>query len=159
MRDKGEVDEAQMVQGRSIIRIAAAAAIAVAASSCSSTRELMAAPEQVPPAPPSTDRRSFDDMPLVVDLAVLTGQLGGDAASGCLWLTQLDGTRGAIVVYSDELRADFSQEPFVLRRADGSRAVGEGDRVVATGGHVDASKAVRDCPVVGEPFSGTIMLE
>lgn len=96
-------------------------------------------------------------------LALTSGYLSGDRATGCLWLFATDtpaSTASPILILHSTAVADFSRTPWVIRDGDTVLAT-EGDQVsLAGGGTPDGSDfSVPGCPVEGQPFVGRLNAE
>lgn len=115
-------------------------------------------------ADPSRSRAAFIPFPapepgeqIGYEMARAQGVLGGDPATGCLWLTGRAGARGQLLVMHDTAVADFSVSPFVIR--DGERLIAtEGDPLELTGGTAPDGYqgAVPGCPAGDQPFIGRL---
>lgn len=95
--------------------------------------------------------------------ARVVGVLGGDRASGCLWLRRASNENPiplkVLTPVDHPMLVDFSSTPFVLR-SGGQVITEEGDWVTLIGfygGDVDVP--VAGCPVIGTPFKGQLVIE
>jgi hypothetical protein len=87
--------------------------------------------------------------------------LGGDPATGCLWVGDPDaGTGQPVRLLTDDaaLHVDFTVEPFVVRSGADVLAV-EGEPVVLAGGVSNDQPFVEGCPVTGYGFTGIIQAD
>lgn len=101
--------------------------------------------------PPDVRRVSFTQEPETHMLALLTGTLGGDANTGCLWIAQPDGGRTPVVLAHDTAVLDVTAQPAVIRDGDTILAA-FGDDVELGGGVGQQSAA--GCVDLGPVFLG-----
>ncbi len=87
--------------------------------------------------------------------ALATGVLGGDEASGCLWLTGNNGEGFAVRLMTDDpdTHADVSVDPFVIRSGTTVLAT-EGQAIEMGGGLGGDQPYAQGCPVTGGLFMG-----
>lgn len=83
-----------------------------------------------------------------LNAAQSVGMLGGDATTGCLWLT-VDGRREQLLLQGQGLRLDWALRPAAVLRGDQVLAR-LGDAVTLRGGYVSRAmglQGVSGCPV------------
>lgn len=87
-------------------------------------------------------------------MALGTGTLRADPATGCLWLEREDGKPTAqLLLQGDDYAVDFSQSP--ARVLDGDSVVATvGERVSVGGGFTDRVEGVPGCPVSAGTYLG-----
>jgi hypothetical protein len=107
-----------------------------------------------PSAPVDPSRAAFRPSgPL--EFALLEGELGGDAATGCLWVAAPSGRRTPLLLVSNTAAADFSTRPF--RVVDGTAVLAVEGQAVSLGGGFGVERdapVVPGCPIEGTPFRG-----
>lgn len=95
------------------------------------------------------DRTSVVDPRGVNKLALLTGSLGGDAGTGCLWVEH-QGHRTALVLEHMSAGVNFATSPPAVETEDG--VVARFGDAVSLGGGLDSDVAVPGCAPLGTPF-------
>lgn len=87
-------------------------------------------------------------------MALLAGTLGGDAETGCLWVSgpHGEGERTPLRLHHDSAVLDVSAQPPVIR--DGDRVLAAFGDAVEMGGGFGVSPAGPSCTDHGTPFTG-----
>jgi hypothetical protein len=129
--------------------------LALSLSGCAGSSDEPAplAVETVSADAPSADvsRAAFLDGPGPGFEALMTGVLGGDARTGCLWIGKASGKQ-PVLFFDDDAHVDFTASPPELRTTSGQVHLRFGEMASLVGGYVEPEalgiEPVSGCPAV-----------
>lgn len=96
------------------------------------------------------NRTSFTEPQQINLYAAASGVLGGDADTGCLWVTQASNVRTPIVFAHATAGTDYSSLPPTVRTSDA--VIARFGDTVQLGGGFKPDAAVQACASLGTPF-------